>query len=225
MHLTRISLPVRDATVVATFYADVLGLSVRRRGGTVLATVGSTELELRESLPATAGVHHLAFTVPTGKLTAGKLWLHDRAALLTLDGQDEFETSPSWNARSVYFEGPEGTVLELIERRDLDNATPGSFSSADLLSVSEVGISVPDVQAVAGQLSSDAGIHPYGGAPGDAFAAVGDVHGLLILVTEGRPWFPTVDRVAAVAPTSVEASGARVGTYAVGAASTLEVRD
>lgn len=223
MHLTSVFLSVRDLTGVATFYRDVLSLNVTSSGSTAHAHAGATRLELRAE-DGVSGAHHLAFTIPTGKFAAAKAWLRDRAALLLDgDGGDEFETSPSWNAHSVYFEGPENAVLELIERRDLDNTTAGTFSAADLLSISEVGIAVPDVPATARNLQRSAGIAPYGDAPGKNFAAVGDVHGLLILVSPGRTWFPTTHRRAAAVATRVNAANGRPGDYPLTESSLLRL--
>lgn len=223
MQLTSVSLPVLDLARVAAFYRDVLSLHVTSSGNTAHVHAGATRLELRAE-NGTAAAHHLAFTIPTGKFAAAKAWLRDRAALLLAgDGQDEFETSQSWNAHSVYFEGPEKAVLELIERRDLDNTTAGTFSAADLLSISEVGIAVPDVAATARNLQRSAGVAPYGDEPGKNFAAVGDVHGLLILVSPGRMWFPTTDRSAAEVATGVHAVGGRPGDYPLTESSLLRL--
>ena len=229
MHLTRVTLPVADPPRAAAWYADVLDLPVSRTGPEAQVQVGRTALVLRAS-PPPPGTHHLAFTVPTGTLAAGKAWLDGRAPLLSRDGVDEFDTAPSWNARSVYFTGPEDSVLELIERRDLDHSPHGPFahrpfSGVDLLCVSEVGIAVPDVRAVAAALRRDAGIEAYGDEPGEEFGAVGDVHGLLILVRAGRAWFPTTGRTVAAVPTVVEARGPRAGSYELGPGQRLDVRD
>jgi hypothetical protein len=143
--------------------------------------------------------------------------------LLGTPEADEFECSPAWNAHSLYFTGHDRSVLELIIRRGLDNATGGPFTSADLLSVSEVGVVVPDVAAMAACLNDDAEVAPYGGAVGSTFRPVGDVEGLLILVTPGRTWFPTADRVAAESPVAITATGGRPGTYPLGALGSLRV--
>ena len=223
MHLTSVSLPVLDLGLVAAFYRDLLSLDVTSSDNTAHAHVGATRLELRAETGMPAA-HHLAFTIPTGKFTAAKAWLRHRTALLVVgDGRDEFDSSPSWNARSMYFEGPENAVLELIERCDLDNTTVGAFSAADLLSISEVGIAVPDVRATAQYLQRSAGIAPYGDEPGGNFAAVGDVHGLLILVSPGRSWFPTTHRRAAAVSTSVHAANGRPGDYPLTEASLLRL--
>ncbi|WP_396288766.1 hypothetical protein [Curtobacterium sp. KT1] len=133
--------------------------------------------------------------------------------LVDADGRDEFEGPPHGNSRSVYFEGPGQQLLELIERRDLAASAPAapasapasaapapaSASAVPLVSVSEVGIAVPDVLGAVETLRR-AGLKPYANPPGEGFAAVGDVDGLVILVSPKRRWFPTADRLPSTAP-------------------------
>jgi catechol-2,3-dioxygenase len=205
MHLSLVTLPVVDVAAWAAYGSDTLGLPVTVEHGAARVRVGPTVLELRPADTEPAGPHHLALTVPTGSFDAAKTWLTGGATLLDRDGQDEFEGPAGWNSRSVYFGGPERSVLELIERRDLagDERRSGSFGPGDLLALSEVGIAVADVAAAVQRLAS-LGVHPYANPPAESFAALGDVHGLLILVRPGRPWLPTTDREARSVPTHVE---------------------
>ena len=221
MRLTRIVLPVLDVADAARFYRTTLGLPVQIEGGTATVTVGRSRLDLVATTEA-AGAHHLAMTIPRHTFASARSWLEDRAQLLHRDDEAEFEGPPSWNSRSLYFDGPEGAVLELIERRDLPPGRSSTFSAQDLVCVSEVGIAVPDVdRAVA--LAQDAGIETYGEPAARDFAAVGDVHGLLILVRPGRAWLPTTDRKAAVNPTTVETTGPRAGTCTLGPGTSVRV--
>jgi catechol 2,3-dioxygenase-like lactoylglutathione lyase family enzyme len=188
MRIHAVSLAVGDLDVSADFYEHVLELPVVREGERARVTIGTSILEVRSD-PSHVGPHHLAITIPSNKFEASKAWISARVELLTADGADEFETAPSWNARSLYFMSPDGTILEFIIRRDLDNSTSGEFSSSDLLNVSEVGIAVDDVPRALRELAEH-GVSPYGWNAPD-FAPVGDIDGLLILVGPGRPWFPT----------------------------------
>jgi catechol 2,3-dioxygenase-like lactoylglutathione lyase family enzyme len=221
MHLTRVSLPVRHVSRAADFYRQVLGLPTVLDGDRATVTVGTSRLELRPSDGA-VGSHHLAFTIPAGTFDRARTWLTRRLPLLSRDGVDEFEGPPSWNSRSLYFGGPENAVLELIERRGLPGTTSEGFSVEDLRCISEIGLAVPDVEDVAEHLRT-AGLAAYGGPPGPGFTAVGDADGLLILVSEGRAWLPTTDRLVGTVSTAVEAVGAVPGRYRVGASSTLTV--
>ncbi|WFR66431.1 hypothetical protein P9139_16610 [Curtobacterium flaccumfaciens] len=80
--------------------------------------------------------------------------------------------------------------------------------------MSEIGIALPDVPGAV-EVLRPWGLEPYGNPPAADFAAVGDVHGLLILVSPDRQWFPTLDRAPSSAPVVVD----------VGLGETLELAD
>lgn len=220
MHIDSVALVVADLDLSAAFYEHVLELPVSRVETGAEVIIGTTILELHGD-PAHVGHHHLAITVPSNKFGAAKEWIGERVDLLALDGADEFETSPAWNARSVYFMSPDGAILEFIVRRELGNATSGPFSSSDLLCVSEVGIAVDDVSSAVRGLAEH-GIAAYGGNTSD-FAPVGDVDGLLILVGAGRPWFPTT-LVAHPSSITVGALSGRSAELTLAPASHLRMR-
>jgi hypothetical protein len=138
-------------------------------------------------------------------------------------------------------------VLEVIARRDLSpdlgaghasgakasspyapGTQPVPFAPADLLSVSEVGVAVPDVAGTADRLT-EAGIGRYPDGS-ETFAPAGHVDGMLILVRPGRTWFPTSDRVAAEPPVTIVAqvgaasSGVVAGRYELAPGRVLVVR-
>lgn len=196
MDIRQAQLATRSLDDTARFW-ERLGCPVDRVDGVVEVVVGSTRLLFRE-LPGMTGALHLAITIPTGTFAAAAEWIAGIATVLVdADGRDEFEGPPNWNSRSVYFDGPDQQLLELIERRDLAAAAPAS--AVPLLSVSEVGIAVPDVLGAVGTLRR-AGLEPYANPAGEGFAAVGDVDGLVILVSPERRWFPTADRLPSTAP-------------------------
>jgi hypothetical protein len=74
--------------------------------------------------------------------------------------------------------------------------------------VSEVGIAVPDVVATADRLT-DAGIGRYPDGS-ETFSPAGHIDGMLILVSVGRTWFPTSDRVVGEPPVTVVAQAGAV---------------
>lgn len=221
MHIRQVQLATRSLDDTARFY-ERLGCAVLADDDSVRVTVGASQLVFRV-LDGMTGAHHLAFTIPTGTFADAKRRVAAVATVLGADGVDEFEGPAGWDSRSVYFEGPDRQLLELIERRGLpagDAApidgqaapTDGQAAPADgdaaplaplLVSVSEVGIAVPDVPGAVETLSLH-GLDPYANQPGPDFAPVGDVHGLLILVSPGRQWFPTLDRAPSSAPVVVD---------------------
>lgn len=201
MDIRQAQLATRSLDATARFW-ERLDCPVDRADGVVEVVVGSTRLLFRE-LPGMTGALHLAITIPAGTFDLAAEWIAGIATVLVdADGRDAFEGPPNWNSRSVYFEGPDQQLLELIERRDLvAPAAPASApaSAVPLLSVSEVGIAVPDVLGAVETLRR-AGLEPYADPAGEGFAAVGDVDGLVILVSPERRWFPTADRLPSTAP-------------------------
>lgn len=207
MDIRQVQLATRSLADTARFY-ERLGCSVEIVDATARIMVGSTLLVFRE-LPEMTGALHLAITIPTGAFDAAKAWIAGLTTVLGTDDQDEFEGPPNWNSRSVYFEGPDQQLLELIERRDLESGArragdgSGTGTVVPLVSVSEVGIPVPDVLGAVEALRR-AGLEPYANPPGESFAAVGDVDGLVILVSPDRRWFPTGDRSPSSAPVVID---------------------
>jgi hypothetical protein len=212
MQIKEALLPTRSTSTVAAFF-DRLGCVITRDGSSVTVRIGLSRMRFVEG--DFDGSHHLAFTIPTGTFDKARHWLEQRTTLLSVDDRTEFEGPESWNSRSMYFDGPDGQVLELIERRALPIRHVESFTADDLECVSEIGVAVPDVLAAVATLRA-AGIRPYGNKPTGGFAAVGNIDGLLILVTPGRAWFPTNSRRVADTPVTVNTSVERGLTLGAG---------
>ena len=202
MHIKTVKLPSGDLQANAEYYGGVLELPVHVTDAMVTVDAGSTRIHF-EGGEAPAGAHHLAFTIPRNHLAEAKRWLSARTELLVLDGQDQFRLEDPWDSESVYFKGPEGMVLELIARDRLNNQASAAFTSSHILGVSEVGLAVPDVPQAVREIRRTLGIPSFAGDT-ETFHAVGDQEGLLILVTENRPWFPTKDAASSAGYLEVE---------------------
>jgi len=205
MRIRAVTLPARDTAEVAAAYR-ALGFPVRTADDAVEVAIGPSRLRFAPD-PGYLGAHHLAFTVPTGSFAAARAWIGEHAQVIAPDGRDEFEGPGTWDSRSVYFRGPDAQVLELIEHRALapDARATGPFRASDVVAVSEVGVVVDDVPAAVALLEEEVGLHPYGGFTTDGFAAVGDIHGLVILVARDRAWAPEGTQMAADVPVVVDA--------------------
>jgi len=212
MHLKSIRMPSPDLEGSAVFYRDVLGLPVRQSKKTVVVEVGSSLLEFFEG-NASEGSNHLAFTIPANQLADGKRWLSGRTRVISLNGNDEFQLGEPWESASVYFEGPDRMILELISRQQLDNASSAPFSGASLSCISEVGLAVPDVARSIQEIGDAFGIQSFAG-DGQSFHAMGNHDGLLILVPAGRRWIPTSDALSSFGQLTVDIAGTpRSGTF------------
>ncbi|MEV0892370.1 hypothetical protein [Promicromonospora sp. NPDC050262] len=246
MEIISIDTVTRSIAETAAYYETVLGLPVSKEIGAVEVTAGRTVLRFREDTDAT-GDQHYAFLIDDARFDAARAFLTAGPGLLSEGDRTEFEAQDAWNARSLYFPGPDRSVLEVIARRDLPRdlgAGPGAgakassphvpgtqpdpFGPGDLLSVSEVGIAVPDVVDTADRLT-EAGIgrYPAGSA---TFSPAGHIDGMLILVSVGRTWFPTSDRVVGEPPVAVVAQagpaspGVMPGRYELAPGRVLVVR-
>jgi catechol 2,3-dioxygenase-like lactoylglutathione lyase family enzyme len=222
----------RSAAETADYYETVLGLPVVRRVGVVEVAVGATTMVFRED-PETTGDQHYAFLIDDARFDAARAFLEAGPGLLSDGDRIEIEAQDAWNARSLYFPGPDRSILEVIARRDLHSGSTTlagqPFGPADLLSVSEVGVAVLDVPAVAARLG-EVGIGRYGAWSSETFSPAGHIDGMLILVSPGRTWFPSSDRVVGEPPVTITATapceglGAVVaGTYELAPGRTLVV--
>lgn len=202
MQITRVALTTEDPDAAGGFYADVLGLPVRRGEDGVHVHAGSSALVLLPG-PAGPGVHHLAFTVTAAGFAGAAAAVGERVGLLEAGGRVEFEGPAHWNSRSLYFPGPGGAVLELIVRPDLPDAElTGAAPGSAVACLSEVGVPAPDVSALLQELAATCALDPFG-APSESFAPVGDQHGLLICVSPQRSWAPQHARRAHGGPLHV----------------------
>jgi catechol-2,3-dioxygenase len=196
MQIVALRLPTADLAALRGFYTARLGLPLEEEHAAEFTVrVGASRLHFFAS-GAIVPPQHFALTIPRNQLAAAKAWLHGRAALLTQDGQDEF-SSADWQTQQVYFRDPAGNILEFIARQTLPGEAEGPFDPAQMISVSEIGLPTSDVPATVAALSHVFGLAPYGEVS-DTFTAVGDAEGLLIVVRDGRNWFPTTTTAAAV---------------------------
>jgi len=216
MHIHHVTIGTRDLDATETMYRDTFGFPTTRDGESVVVRMGATTVAFRAE-PTLSGTHHLAWTIPTGTFDAAVAWASERVPLLLGNGgASVFEAPPTWDARSVYVDGPDGQLLELIERRALPASPRGAgFTADDIVRVSEVGVAVPDV-VTAVDACAAAGVASYGSAPDPGFSAVGDVDGLLVLVPAERRWFPAHDREPANGATTIVADVPRTIELAPG---------
>ena len=215
MNIVEVRLGTADLDAAVRFYRDLLELSVAVSGTTATITLGRTLLTLTEA-PDVRESNHLAFTIPSNRFAAAKAWISARVEPMSWDGgETELRLGEPWDSESVYFEGPDGILLELIARHRLPNATAdGSvepFTSAQLLCVSEVGLGTPDVAATFAKVRRVFGMETFAGESPE-FTTAGDQDGLLILVSTGRPWFPTIDWGASTGTVQVTIAGVSPGT-------------
>ncbi|PPJ28776.1 hypothetical protein C5E45_30765 [Nocardia nova] len=206
MKILEVELTTTHLAATAQFYRDVLELPVVTLPDGIAVEIGSSIVRVTAGA-GFDGVHHLAFGISPHDFDLARRWLRQRTELLTVDGSDIIDGPEGWNSRSLYFRGPDGTLLELIARQ-ADRATPGSPDEIPrLLSISEVGIGVPDVRQTVRHLAEAFELPPFPPQLSE-FAPVGSHDGLLIVARSGRIWFPTEEDVPATGPVSIRIESA-----------------
>jgi catechol 2,3-dioxygenase-like lactoylglutathione lyase family enzyme len=214
MKLLELTLRAADLDALEAFYGRVLGLNIFERDASrLIVQVGRSRLVFVFENDF-AGRYHVAFDVPNNQLKLARAWLEVRVPLMRArDGATEFH-GENWNADQFYFLDPAGNILELIARHTADTASNTPFSSESLMAITEIGLASPDVPATIAWFHETINLEPYKDHS-DTFTPVGDESSLLIVVAEGREWFPDTGVQSAVLPTEIVLEGEHPGEFNV----------
>ena len=202
MRIQQLTLQTADCETQSAFYRDLLELPVTRDDWSLTVQIGSSKLILERNADFT-GRYHVAFDVPNNQFLQAVTWLEARVPIY---GAERVYHGNNWNADSAYFLDAAGNILELIARHAANTARSAAFSAASLLHISEIGLSAPDPLGLAAWLESQCGLQKYRDHS-PSFVPVGDEQGLLILVSNGREWFPETGVHAAPLPTQITLEG------------------
>ncbi|UVE51697.1 VOC family protein [Haloferax larsenii] len=203
MHFHRVAFAARDPISLCEFYAETLGFAAVP-GSQRSVTAGETTVwfELGDTDPG-----HFAFTADAD-IDSVVAWLddHDIDILETDEGASiRFEFM---EADSVYFEDPEGNVVEYV---CYDGQSSGEFDpKTDLVGVTEVGLVARDVDAFVAALTDALDVDVWSDFGEGSVVFVGDQTARFVVAAEGRPWYPT-DTPATVVPVSVQCDA--TGTF------------
>lgn len=180
-----------------SFYEETLTLNIIEATDEYLRIeAGETTLTYIYVSDKPQYVYHIAFNIPENQLDSAMNWVGERVPVLGRPGNSDQRVFHyvDWNAHAIYFHDADTNVLEFIARHNLDNRNDESFTGANIINVSEVGMPVPDVQHAVAALQTGIGVPVWRGEGNDTFTVLGDEHGLLIVTKEGRPWLdsPTI---------------------------------
>lgn len=213
MDILELKLNTHCLPALHTFYGERLGFPVLEADQQVLVLrAGATRLSFAQAIATVPMHYHFAFNIPSNQFAEAKRWLAERVELVKINDRDEIHWS-AWNAHAVYFLDPAGNIVELIARHNLAEEAGLPFSPANISRVSEIGLAVDDVPLAASALQTALGIGVWDGGDGSVFTALGDEHGLFIVVKQGRAWFPTQDRLADFYPLELTMTGKHPLTY------------
>jgi len=177
----------------ADFYTEVLGLKIINQTDTFVSfEIGRSILEIH--FKATTTPYHFAINIPCNKDREALEWLRPKVEILK-DGKNEIQDFNSWNAKAIYFYDKDKNIVELIARKNLNNASNKDFGIDQFVEISEIGLGTTDIEKEFRFLNNHTGIEIFDGGF-DRFCAIGDENGLFICINKKvKDWFPTNDKV------------------------------
>ncbi|NIK70644.1 ring-cleaving dioxygenase [Paenibacillus sp. BK720] len=203
MIIQRLELYTHKVPEQKSFYTGLLGMPLIEEAEdsfTVLA--GHTRLTFKQANESY--VYHFAFNIEENKLGSAVRFVRERTQPLS-DGQEVIFRFEAWNAHACYFYDAAGNIVEFIARHNLASQAEGPFSIEDVTGVSELGMPVADVPTAVRYCREELGLEPWRGNGAD-FQPVGDEHGLFIVASLDRSWFPTQTQAEA-APFTITIAG------------------
>jgi catechol-2,3-dioxygenase len=207
-----------------SFYHELLGLPLlEARAGEFTLAGGQTAVTFAQALPEHGEpFYHVAFNIPENKILGAHDWQRSRTPLDRINANLRDPQLPEdvvhfrhWNAHSVFFWDPAGNLIEYIARHDLKNGATGSFSATDILYASEIAFISEDVDNTALEMKKALGLEQYRGGD-DRFRALGDEHGLLLVMIRGRRWgYEQKAPPTGIFPTVVKIRGAKTAQFSI----------
>jgi len=180
MKISELTLFTTNLEAQQHFYTQVLELPlVAAAAGTFTVKVGVSLLTFvtaDRTHPA-----HFAMNISSYKIQQALEWIQKRTDILLCEGEP------------LYFYDKDKNIVEFIARRDLDIINTHPFSTADVLSISEIGMVSEDNEALYHQINAMRPIEIYDGSF-DRFCVLGNAEGLFILVNNAKKkWYPTLE--------------------------------
>lgn len=194
MRITQLTLSTSEPKELKKFYGEQLGFSeipALSDSDGFAFQCGHTRVNF---VPGDRDAkYHFAFNLYPDQLVHAIEWAQGRGLELLNSPEDKgfLVDFPNWWAKSIYFYDPAGNIVEIIARGGLGAiGNTAKFSAKSLVGVSEIGIVTEDVPAMREWISGTHGVQSFSRHTNtDEFSAMGDDHGLLLLVHKGRQWF------------------------------------
>jgi catechol 2,3-dioxygenase-like lactoylglutathione lyase family enzyme len=211
MQISALKIKTGNIQAQQHFYSEQLGLPSQTTGDELRIRIGSSELIFTQQTDFT-GRYHFAFDIPNNQFQNATQWLKQHTALASdANGNTRFEAG-EWNADNVYFYDPQGNILELIARHELENASNNTFGPDSLLHISEIGLASQNVPKMIEWFANTLEVGTYKSIS-DSFAPIGNATGLVIAVQENRIWFPDTGIPAQIMPTELTIHGEQTITH------------
>ena len=192
MKIKELTLYSSNLEVQKEFYENVIGFKVlKSEKDRISLQTGDSILTFANRSNSTP--YHFAFNIPANKDQEALEWLKSRVEILR-DGENELQDFDFWNARAMYFYDPDHNIVEFIARKNLANYSNELFDANSVLEISEIGWPTDSIERDFKKVNKLSGVDVYDGSF-DRFCAVGDEHGLFIMIDKNKKnWFPTNDK-------------------------------
>ncbi|MGE6489210.1 VOC family protein [Paenisporosarcina sp. NPDC076898] len=177
------------------FYTETLEMPiVKEKQSFFTVRAGKTLVTFQQTDSAEAPLYHFALKTSLSFYDYMFEKLSDLKVNILPNSNGEL--SGYWEGKQVYFTDPDGNIVEILER-EISNDQSG------WVDVCEVGIPSASVTEFSNFLSPIKNVYQ---TESDTFSFYGDNLGSLVLVKEGRHWYPT-NRPATIHPIVVEVEG------------------
>lgn len=191
--MKRVTLKTFHMNEMAAFYSSVLLLPIlEQTAERFCVKAGTTAVCFEKS--SSPAFYHAAFAIASDSFAQCYARLQEQGCLLRDSDGEELFTSPTWQREQIYFEDPDGNIMEVLAIALPEKGEQQDGRGLAWLRLQEVGMPSPDLSVLA---SSFTGITNQFSAESESFRFYGDREGVFVLVKEGRPWFPT-DRPATI---------------------------
>lgn len=173
------------------FYVDTLNISaINKTKSSFSLLIGKSVLTFQYH--SYTKPYHFAINIPSNKEEEALVWLKKKVVIQKFHNEEIIDFI-NWNAKSIYFYDPDKNVVEFIARKNLNINTYDIFSSKQLLRISEIGMSVHNVNEIFVQLNEMQETPLYFGNT-EWFCAAGDEYGLFIIIDQSKKgWMPNND--------------------------------
>lgn len=196
MKMYKVTLKTYKLEEMKKFYTDVLEMELINSSKTSFS-VKAGETELIFNKVDTIPFYHLCFRSNNDFFS--KIF-HKLNKIGVLLSDKEGNTLMNWEGNEAYFTDPDGNILEMLEREYLgEGDVPSRWYD-----ICEVGLPLRNIKETQAILSNF--LFDEEKRNNDDFAFYGNKLGHLVLVKEGRFWYPT-KRKSIIYPLEVVVSG------------------
>lgn len=193
MKLQFLQLNTNNLSKLYHFYINLLEFPLLKEQEEAFSfQTGETIFEFKKG-PQKA-YYHFAFNIPVGQIKSASNWLEQEKKIKVLPFQgNRIVNFKAWEAKALYFYDPAGNIVEFISREPLGIKSQEVFHANSIISVSEIGLPLMDVERIVQLLEEISKVEIYSGDR-RRFCAIGDPKGLFILVDQAeKDWIPNDD--------------------------------